>query len=220
MSEFLLAPQNLPFAVALAIMGLLTILEFLAMFFAGSSSTVLDGLIPELHLGDVDGSEIAAASFLDRFLGWLHFGKVPVLMLLALFLLGFGFSGLALQGVLRNLTGFMLPGWMAALFVLPVTLPFVRLGGSVLAKVMPRDETQSVSAQSFIGQVATIVLGTARTGSAAQARLRDKHGQTHYVMVEPDEDDEQFDAGEAVLIVSQQGPTYRVIRADNAALAR
>lgn len=220
MSEFLLAPQNLPFAVALAIMGLLTVLEFLAMFFAGSSSTVLDGLIPELHLGDVDGSEIAAASFLDRFLGWLHFGKVPVLMLLALFLLGFGFSGLALQGVLRNLTGFMLPAWMAALLVLPIALPFVRLGGAVLAKVMPRDETQSVSAQSFIGQVATIVLGTARTGSAAQARLRDKHGQTHYIMVEPDEDDEHFDAGEAVLVVSQQGPIYRVIRADNAALAR
>jgi hypothetical protein len=114
----------------------------------------------------------------------------------------------------------MLPGWLAALLVLPVTLPFVRGGGAVLAKVMPRDETQSVSAQSFIGQVATIVLGTARPGSAAQARLRDKHGQTHYVMVEPDEADEQFDAGEAVLIVSQQGHTYRVIRADNAALAR
>jgi hypothetical protein len=220
MSDFLLAPQNFPFDVALAIMALLTLLEFLAMFFAGSTSHVLDGLFPELHLGDVDGSEIAAASFLDRFLGWLHFGKVPVLMLLALFLLGFGFSGLALQGVLRNTLGFMLPGWLAALAVLPVTMPFVRIGGSVLAKVMPRDETQSVSAQSFIGQVATIVLGTARAGSAAQARLRDKHGQTHYVMVEPDEDGEQFDAGQAVLIVAQAGHTYRVIRADNAALAR
>lgn len=220
MSDFLLAPQNFPFAVALAIMALLTLLEFLAIVFAGHTSHVLDGMLPELHLGDVDGSEIAVASWLDRFLGWLHFGKVPVLMLLALFLLGFGFMGLALQGVLRNTIGWMLPGWLAALAVLPVTLPFVRIGGAVLAKVMPRDETQSVSAQSFIGQVATIVLGTARTGHAAQARLRDKHGQSHYVMVEPDQDDEQFDAGEAVLIVSQAGPTYRVIRADNAALAR
>jgi hypothetical protein len=220
MSAFLLAPQNFPFDVALAIMGLLTLLEFLAIVFAGHTSHVLDGLFPELHLGDVDGSEIAAASFLDRFLGWLHFGKVPVLMLLALFLLGFGFSGLALQGVLRNFTGFMLPGWLASLLVLPVTLPFVRGGGAVLAKVMPRDETQSVSAQSFIGQVANIVLGTARQGHAVQARLRDKHGQTHYVMVEPDDEDDSFEAGDAVLIVSQAGATYRVIRADNAALAR
>ena len=220
MSDFLLAPQNFPFAVALAIMALLTLLEFLAIVFAGHTSHVLDGLFPEMHLGDVDGSEIAAASWLDRLLGWLHFGKVPVLMLLALFLLGFGFSGLALQGVLRNSIGEMLPGWLAALAVLPITLPFVRIGGSVLAKVMPRDETQSVSAQSFIGQVATIVLGTASAANAAQARLRDKHGQTHYVMVEPDQDEDQFEAGEAVLIVSQAGPTYRVIRADNAALAR
>jgi hypothetical protein len=89
----------------------------------------------------------------------------------------------------------------------------------VLAKVMPRDETQSVSAQSFIGQVATIVLGTASVANPAQARLRDKHGQTHYVMVEPDDED-SFEAGDSVLIVAQAGPTYRVIRADNAALAR
>jgi hypothetical protein len=220
MSEFLLAPQNFPFAVALAIMGLLTILEFLAIVFAGHTSHVLDGLLPELHLGDVDGSEIAAASFLDRFLGWLHFGKVPVLMLLALFLMAFGFVGLGLQGVLRNVTGWMLPGWLAALAVLPVTLPFVRVGGNILAKVMPRDETQSVSAQSFIGQVATIVLGTSRAGSAAQARLRDKHGQSHYVMVEPDQAEDEFNAGETVLLVSQSGATYRVIRNDNPALSR
>lgn len=218
MTDFLFASQNLPFAVALAIMALLTLLEFLAIVLAGHTSHVLDGLLPELHLGDVDGSEIAAASFLDRFLGWLHFGQIPVLMLLAIFLLSFGFLGLALQGVLRNALGFMLPGWLAALAVLPLSLPCVRVGGSVLAKIMPRDETQSVSAQSFIGQVATIVLGTARIGSPAQARLKDKHGQSHYVMVEPDQDDEQFEAGDAVLIVSQAGINYRVIRADNAAL--
>jgi hypothetical protein len=220
MSAFLLAPQNLPFAVALAIMGLLTLLEFLAIVFAGHTSHVLDGLFPELHLGDVDGSEIAAASFLDRFLGWLHFGTVPVLMLLAVWLLSFGFIGLAGQMVLRNTLGFMLPGWLAALAVLPVTLPCVRVGGSILAKVMPRDETQSVSAQSFIGQVATIVLGTARVASPAQARLRDKHGQSHYVMVEPDEAGEEFDAGDSVLLVAQAGATYRVIRNDNPALTR
>ena len=220
MSEFLLSPQNFPFDVALAIMALLTVLEFLAFAFAGSSSHVLDGLIPDLHLGDVDGAEIASAPLLDRFLGWLHFGKVPVLMLLALFLLGFGFLGLALQGALLKTVGFMLPGWLASIAVLPLTLPFVRLGGSVLARVMPRDETQSVSAQSFIGQVATIVLGTARAAHPAQARVKDKHGQSHYLMVEPDQDDEQFEAGEAVLIVSQAGPTYKAIRADNAALVR
>jgi len=220
MFDFLLAPQNFPFDVALAIMALLTLFEFLAIVLAGHTSAALDGLFPELHLGDVDGSEIAVSSFLDRFLGWLHFGKVPVLMLLALFLLGFGFSGLALQGLLHNSIGLMLPGWLASLAVLPVTFPVVRIGGTVLAKVMPRDETQSVSAQSFVGQVAKIVLGTARTGHAAQARLKDKHGQSHYVMVEPDQDDEQFEAGEAVLIVSQAGPTYKAIRADNALLAR
>jgi hypothetical protein len=220
MTDFLLAPQNLAFAVALAIMLLLTVLEFLAMVFAGSSSTVLDGLLPELDLGDADGSELAASNLLDRFLGWLHFGKVPVLMLLALFLLSFGFVGLALQGVVHGITGYLLPGWLAVVAVLPVTLPFVRVGGTILAKIMPQDETQVVSAHSFIGQVATVVLGTAKAASPAQARLRDKHGQSHYVMVEPDQPDDEFNAGDTVLLVSQAGATYRVIRNDNPALTR
>jgi hypothetical protein len=179
MTDFLLAPQNLAFAVALAIMLLLTAFEFLAMIFAGSSSVVLDGLLPEFDLGDADGSELAASNLLDRFLGWLHFGKVPVLMLLAVFLLSFGFFGLALQGVVQGVTGFLLPGWLAVLVVFPATVPMVRVGGSILARIMPRDETQVVSSNSFIGQVATIVLGTARTASPAQARLRDRHGQSH-----------------------------------------
>ena len=47
----------------------------------------------------------------------------------------------------------------------------------------------------LVGRMATIVLGTARQGSPAQAKVRDQHGQTHYVMLEPDEDGASFQAG-------------------------
>jgi hypothetical protein len=88
----------------------------------------------------------------------------------------------------------------------------------VLAKVLPKDETQSVSQSGLVGRMATIVLGTARQGSPAQAKVRDQHGQTHYVMLEPDEDDASFQAGDSVLLISHQGAIYRAIRDNNPAL--
>jgi hypothetical protein len=217
MFEFLTAPATLPFAVALAIMAMLVVVELVGLMFGATASDLLDGLLPEF--GDADGAELAGASLADRFMGWLHFGKVPALILLAVFLTGFGFLGLALQGALHTLTSAMLPGWLAAIAVFPLTLPWVRVVGSGIARAMPRDETQVVSRSALVGRVATIVIGTARRGSPAQAKVRDQHGQAHYVMVEPDQDEDSFSAGEAVLLVAEAGPNFRVIRNDNPALS-
>jgi hypothetical protein len=102
--------------------------------------------------------------------------------------------------------------------VLPVTIPAIRVFGGVLARVLPRDETQSVSQAGLVGRMATIVLGTASAGSPAQAKVRDTFGQMHYVMLEPDDDAERFVAGDVVLLVSHSGATYRAIRDNNPAL--
>ena len=56
-----------------------------------------------------------------------------------------------------------------------------------------------------VGDSGTIVLGEARRGAPAQARVRDAHGRTHYLMVEPDLDDEVFDEGAQILIVRKAG---------------
>ena len=77
---------------------------------------------------------------------------------------------------------------------------------------MLRDETESVSEKTFIGRIAVVTLGKARVGSPAQAKLRDQHGQTHYVMVEPDQPGEEFPAGTDVLLVRQVGAVFKSIR--------
>jgi len=83
--------------------------------------------------------------------------------------------------------------------------------GALLAQIVPKDETSAVSESSLIGRTATIGNGVARRGLAAQARVKDSMGRTHYLMVEPDLDDDVFDEGTQVLIVRKAGAFYRCI---------
>lgn len=217
MLDFITAGSNLPFTLAMAMMLLLATLELLGFLFGLSIGGFMEGWF-DFDVGEADGSELVTVSLVDKFMGWLHFGKVPVLILLAVFLVSFGIAGYLLQGTLWAVSGLLLPWWIAVPIVLPITLPCIRVFGGTLARILPKDETQSVSQSGLVGRMATVVLGTARQGSPAQAKVRDQHGQTHYVMLEPDEAGESFAAGDSVLLISHAGATYRAIRDNNPAL--
>ena len=114
--------------------------------------------------------------------------------------------------VLTLVFGYLLPGFAAAVMVFFISLPFVRMFGGLLARIIPKDETDAVSEDSFIGRTATITLGRASKGSPTRAKLTDHHGTTHYIMVEPDIDDEIFEQGSSVLLVSRVGAVFKAIR--------
>jgi Inner membrane protein YqiJ, OB-fold/Inner membrane protein YqiJ, N-terminal len=155
------------------------------------------------HLG-MDGGDADADApdgFVGEALGWLHFGKVPLLVILVIFLTTFAVSGFVAQFVTRAMIGHFLP-LLAAVAVATVAAVFgVRVFGGALSKVIPKDETSAVPDHSLVGRVGTIVIGTARAGRPAEARIRDEHGASHYVMVEPEEPDQTFAAGASVLLV-------------------
>lgn len=195
------APETLPFGVAVALIVAVALLEGLGMLVALSPSNVIDDLLPQA----------VPESGLDRVLGWLHLGRVPALVLLLLFLLGYALFGYALQKVAFNLAGGFLPAWVAGLLAVPPGLATVRGLGSLVAHIIPRDETSAVSEQSLVGRGGVVSGGTARRGLAAQARVRDAHGRVHYLMVEPDLDDEVFEEGAQILIVRKAGAFYRCI---------
>ena len=163
-------------------------------------------------------AEIGSQSALSRLLGWLCVGRVPVLILLIAFLTVFGLSGLFVQSFLADLTGTAWSGWLVSIPALFIAVPSVRLFGLGMAKLIPSDETSAVSSKTFIGRVATITLGTARRRNPAQAKLHDKFGQVHYVMVEPDIRGEKFVTGDDVLIVRKTGSVFRVIKNTSAGL--
>ncbi len=231
MLEFVAAPENRPFTTALLVMLGIALAEGGGTLLWGGFSQVIDSLLPEMDTdvdidADVDADAAgpqalplsAEAGLLLPILAWLRVGKVPILVLLVIFLTGFGLTGLLLQAAVQTLAGRSAPAMLLVLPALALALPGVRTAGGAIARALPKEETSAVSSATFVGRIATIVLGTTRRGIPAQARLRDQHGRSHYVMVEPDLDGDEFSQGEDVLLVRQSGARFRVIRPPSAAL--
>lgn len=194
------AQETWPFGSALLLMLALFIIEGAGLLFAASPSSWLDGLAPDLP------------DSLEGPLAWLHVGKVPFLILLGIFLAGFSISGYAIQAFSSALFGQLMPAWLAAVPAMLGGMSLVRGLGGLLARLVPSDETSAVSEMSLIGRAGLVVQGIARKGSAAQIKLKDMHGRTHYVLVEPDLPDETFEEGVSVLLVKKNGARYMGIR--------
>lgn len=215
MIDFLLHPANSPFVVALALMIVFTIIEIVSASLGMGLSEMVDSVLPEFDADiDVDadvGEPAAGTDSLVKLLAWFRIGEVPVIMLFIVFLTGFGLSGLLVQYLAVSITSLAVPKLIAVPVAIFASIPTVRVCGGLLGKYMPKDETYAVSEKSFHGMIATVTLGTAAAGKPAQAKLRDKHGQTHYILVEPDNKDDQFNQGEQVIIVRQAGAVFKVI---------
>lgn len=222
MLAFLLSNQNLPFAIALSLMLAIALLEGVTTLIGAGLSDLLDSMLPDMDLDlDMDAdadADIHASGLFAKLLSWFRVGQVPVLMLVIVFLTAFGLIGLFCQSMSLRILGHMLPGMLASVPALFATLPLVRICGGMLARIIPKDETESVSEDSFVGRVAIITLGRAECGKPAQARLSDQHGQAHYVMVEPDVDDVDFEQGRKVLIVRHEGAVFKAIANPSEAL--
>lgn len=195
-----MAPQTMPFGVAMLVMIGIGIIEGIGIFAAASPSELIE------HYFHLDHPEI------DGPLGWLHIGRVPLLVLLILLLLGFAIGGYAIQLFWHGLSGSYLPTWVAVVPAGFLGLANVHLLGGLLAKILPKDETSAVSEQTLLGRAGVVVTGTARRGMAAEVKVRDQHGNTHFLMLEPDLDGEEFEQGSVVLVVSKHGALYRGIR--------
>lgn len=205
------APENTLFAVAWLLMLLLGVIELISLFVAGGSNW-LDSFLPDSlsQPAHFDVNIDAAEGAIVRFLSWLYVGRIPLLMLMVVFLALFGACGFVLQQSALALTG----GYLKPVIAVPsawlATLPCTRIGATALYRIMPKDETSAISESQLLGRVGVVVTGVARADSPAQVRVRDGHGQQHYVMAASD-DGQDLPEGTSVLLVSQQGSQYRII---------
>ena len=91
------------------------------------------------------------------------------------------------------------------------TIP-VRYISLFLSKVLPKDETTALYSESFIGLIAVIVLGEARTNYPAQAKFKDMHNQVHYVMVEPEYETDIFKYNDEIILTSFNNNCFKAIK--------
>lgn len=203
MIEVLTRPESLPFAVALALMLMLAVLQVVG---AGD----LIGGDADL---DVDlGADVHGHASLDAgLLSFMGVGRVPFLMWLMLLLIAFGLTGLLGQELLIALTGHPLTAWIMGPLVALCALPLTGAIARPLGRVIPRDETTAIDVSALVGREARIVIGTASPGNPARARVVDHHGHPHHVMVEPDNEGQRFVEGERVLLVRREGDLFKAI---------
>ena len=195
----LLEPHNLPFAIAMGLMVLLALVQVLGLGDWGVDADL--DVDPDIG-ADADAS--LQPGMVEGLLTLLGVGRVPLTIWLALFLLMFAGIGLSVQELATSLTGAPLYSWLAAVIAGAAAVPVTGVLARPLGAILPKDHTTAVSTQSLIGRRATITDGVARTGSPARARVRDVHGQAHYVMVEPHEQSSELHSGDEVLLVRRE----------------
>ena len=195
----LLEPHNLPFAIAMGLMVLLALVQVLGLGDWGVGADL--DVDPDIG-ADADAS--LQPGMVEGLLTLLGVGRVPLTIWLALFLLMFAGIGLSVQELATSLTGAPLYSWLAAVIAAAAAVPVTGVLARPLGAILPKDHTTAVSTASLIGRRATITDGVARTGSPARARVRDIHGQAHYVMVEPHEESSELHSGDEVLLVRRE----------------
>lgn len=218
MWNFVMMPQNMPFCVAITVVLMIALLEGVGVFLGAGVSTFLENLVPSFDF-DVDTPDLEASSALGKALSWLNIGKVPVLVWIIINLLIFGFIGLMIQGISEATVGYLLPASLASLASMVIALPLVRTCINGLAAIMPEDETNAVSMDDFIGKVAVITLGKASYNRPARAKVKDRFGKSHYILVAPDNEGDNFKQGESVLIIKRDSAIYKCIENNHELLA-
>ena len=189
----LLADHNLPFAVALAVMVLLALLQAFGL--------------GELF-GDGDADADAHGGLADGLLAFLGIGRVPFMIWLASFLLLFAGIGVGVQGLAEGLLGAPLDRWLAGVLAAGAALPVTGVLVRPLARILPGDETSAIGLDSLVGRRARIVTGRAAAGHPARAQVRDRFGRPHYVMVEPHEAGSEMLEGDEMLLVRRENETF------------
>lgn len=205
--ELLTHAQVWPFSIVFLLFLLISLLEIVMVFTGAGADLGLD------LSADIDLPDVAQHwSVLD----WLGLGRVPYIISLAVFLGFISVTGVAVQTVLLQVTGFALFWPLVMGGCVFLALPVVRTINFALGRVWPKDvESSAVSTETFIGHEAEVVLGVIDANEPGQIKFRDSAGTTHHAMAYSDRDGERYQAGDLLLIVGRRGAFYTVISHPN-----
>lgn len=191
------APQNTFFAVCLTVCACIFILELIGLL-VGFSNDYLDNILPDVLKIDIDGVN-ASHGFFVTLSSWVYLGRMPFLIWLIIFFGGWGVTGLVLQNIVTDYFGNPFIALIAVPVSFAINLFLVRYVCMAIKPILPRDETYAIETKELIGLEAEIVIGTAKLNFPAQAKVKDKYGTMHYIMVIP-QSDVEYKQGDKVIL--------------------
>jgi len=222
MLEIFTQSEALPFSIALAVVFGLFLLEIISLLLGGSIMA-MGSDAPDIDLDldtdfdidmDVDlDAEVATDISIapSGFVGWLGIKEVPFLIWMVSFLTVFGLSGLVLQSITHSITGALFPGLIASLIMLFPALYGAKFIAAIIARIMPKTESSAMRMRFLGGHHGVISQGTAKRGKPAEAKIKDRHGNTHYLRVEPLEDTAEIPQGTSVHIIRKRDGMFFVV---------
>jgi hypothetical protein len=200
MVDFLSMPNSGVFLASLGVTLLLCVVEGLALAFAGTTTPSF----MDFDAGDGDAG--------GGMLGYLNAGHVPLTLFVASAAAVFGLTGLGVQQVATGTLGAPLDLTWAVPIAALAAIPGTHFMTRTLGAMLPKTETTAISGDDLIGRTGEIMAGVGKRDAPVQAKLRDEHGQAHYVMVEPMRDDDTLRQGQAIMLSSRVGAIYHVIK--------
>ncbi|WP_299029249.1 YqiJ family protein [uncultured Sulfitobacter sp.] len=223
MFDLFLTPNALPFSIALSVVAGLFLIEIISLLL-GATVLGLGGEAPDFDVdADFDLSADIDVDMLDAdpvgdlsaapsgILTWIGARDVPFLIWLISFLTMFGLFGLLIQSASTTILGTPLFTILAVVIAFVPALAVTRVIANWVALIMPKTETSAMRTRFLGGHRGTITQGTARRGSPAEAKIKDRYGNMHYLRVEPLDDDGLFPQGSDVTLIRKRGDKFFVI---------
>lgn len=211
MQAFLLAQANLPYTIAFVVVIVLGGIELLAIVAGLSILSALDEWVPL----DVDYDANVSVGGITGLIGWLCLNRLPLLIWFVLALSSFAIAGYSVNFVSLQVGMALLPQLFSLPFAILMTGFSCRYLGSVIANVLPKNESSAISLDDLNGCVGTITLGCAIKGMPSEALVRDKFQQKHYVLVEPEFSGIEFNVGVQVVLLKRNGRVWTATRFEN-----
>ena len=202
-------PSNIIFSIGLSLMLMFATLELILMMLGGGSQQLIEHFLPE-EPQTPELKKDRDTHFITKLWCWLYLGRLPLFIWMIIFLACFGLLGLFTQTLYVYFSSENLSAWIISPFCAIACLPLVRFTARRIYKLLPHKDLSAIFSEDLIGLKAMIVLGTAKPQEPAQAKVKDKLGYIHYILVEP-ENNEVFHQGQIVLITQKTIEGFQAI---------
>lgn len=213
LARFFTDPVNTPFLVALVVLVALSIIVVASSLLGAFSHIGADfdhggGVDVDT---DIDIDSDAGNGFglnTHHIFDFLGVSTVPISILVIVGATTFFLTGYITQWIAFATTSKFLNGLIATIPATVFMVAAMNATSRLFKKYQIREHTTAVHGDTFVGKTAVVTGGVARRGLPSQGKLTDSYGQTHYLLVEPVQESEQYAEGTEVLLLKRSGSKY------------